>query len=283
MPSIASSATSVLIAHVGAQTTSDPARCGRRHAAQPLPAGHRRAVRHAGRDAPGPDRSRPRPGAGLGPEHHVRAAPRPGVGRHGSRRTSWSCRPTSQARHGSPASTPSPARARTCRCTSWGRRCSAPTWRPRSACPTRSPSTSHRRRSRPPSPPTAASSGRRRSSTARTSSPASTSSPRTPRPRPQEQLQTVAARPGDRRCSGAGARFTDEEADLLLEQAPAQHVDQMLTYSAVGTPPRSASTSSGFAQARRRRRADRRPPVAHHRGPAAIGQLLAEAMRSAGS
>src|SRR3954463_4027043 len=34
---------------------------------------------------------------------------------------------------------------------------------------------------------------------------------------------------------GRGRSFTDEEADLLLESAAGQHVEQMLTYSAVGT------------------------------------------------
>ncbi len=47
MPSIASSATSVLIAHVGAQTAVDQARLWRHHAAEPLTACHRGAVRHA--------------------------------------------------------------------------------------------------------------------------------------------------------------------------------------------------------------------------------------------
>ena len=58
-----------------------PARRRRRHAAQPLPAGHRRAVRHPGGDVPGPHRPRSGAGAGLGPEHDVRVAPRPHLGR----------------------------------------------------------------------------------------------------------------------------------------------------------------------------------------------------------
>ena len=51
MPTIASSATSVLIAHVAARHRADPARRRRRHAAQPLAARDRRAVRHPGRAA----------------------------------------------------------------------------------------------------------------------------------------------------------------------------------------------------------------------------------------
>ena len=49
MPGIASAATSVVIGHVAGGTTTHPRRRGRHHAAQPLAAGDRRAVRHAGR------------------------------------------------------------------------------------------------------------------------------------------------------------------------------------------------------------------------------------------
>ena len=77
MPSIASSATSVLIAHVGAHTSIDQARLRRGHAAEPFPAGDRGAVRHPRGDVPGPHRPRARPGPRLRPEHYLRAAPRP--------------------------------------------------------------------------------------------------------------------------------------------------------------------------------------------------------------
>ena len=55
MPGIASSATSVLIAHIGAHTQSIRLGAG----------DDRRAVRHAGGDVPGPDRPRSGPRAGL--------------------------------------------------------------------------------------------------------------------------------------------------------------------------------------------------------------------------
>ena len=48
MPGIASAATAVLIGHVAGGTSHHPRRRGRHHAAQPLAAGDRRAVRHAG-------------------------------------------------------------------------------------------------------------------------------------------------------------------------------------------------------------------------------------------
>ena len=96
IPTIASSATSVLIAHVGAHTQHDPARRRRHHAAQPRAADDRRAVRDARGDVPGPDRPRPGPSARLGSEHHARAAPRRRLGATPSRRTCSSCRATWQ-------------------------------------------------------------------------------------------------------------------------------------------------------------------------------------------
>jgi luciferase family oxidoreductase group 1 len=67
-----------------------------------------------------------------------------------------------------------PARARTSRCTSWVRRCSGRGWLLRSACPMPSPRTSRRRRSKAPSPSTGASSGRLGSWSSRIRSRAST-------------------------------------------------------------------------------------------------------------
>ena len=49
MPGIASAATAVVIGHVAGGTQHDPRRLRRHHAAEPLAAGDRRAVRHAGR------------------------------------------------------------------------------------------------------------------------------------------------------------------------------------------------------------------------------------------
>ena len=49
---------------------------------------------------------------------------------------------------------------------------------------------------------------------------------------------------------GRGQSFTDEQADQLLAQGAGAHVDQMLTYTALGTPaevrrlPRRVSGSS---------------------------------------
>ncbi len=71
---------------------------------------------------------------------------------------------------------------------------------------------------------------------------------------------------------GRGQALTDEQADQLLAQGAAQHVDQMLTYAAVGTPAEVGEYLDGFVEARRRRRADRGPPGAHDRGPAAVGR-----------
>jgi alkanesulfonate monooxygenase SsuD/methylene tetrahydromethanopterin reductase-like flavin-dependent oxidoreductase (luciferase family) len=35
---------------------------------------------------------------------------------------------------------------------------------------------------------------------------------------------------------GGGREFTDDEADMILDSPQGQHVSQMMTYSAVGTP-----------------------------------------------
>ena len=131
----------------------DPARRGRGDAAQPRAAGHRRAVRHPGRHVSGPDRPRPGPGAGLGSEHHVRAAPRPELSRHLPAGRAGAAG-LSQRQYPGPGVDASPARARTSRSTSWARRCSGPSWPPRSACPTRSPRTSRRPSSNRPWPST---------------------------------------------------------------------------------------------------------------------------------
>ena len=61
MIGIASAATAVAIGFVAGGTRTIPGRRGRHHAAEPLPPGDRRAVRHARDTLSGPDRSRPRP------------------------------------------------------------------------------------------------------------------------------------------------------------------------------------------------------------------------------
>ena len=168
MSSIASSATSVLIAHVAAHTETHPAGRRRRHAAQPLAADHRRAVRHPGDAAPGPDRPWPGPRAGQRPEHHAGAAPRPDVrgqlpaGRPGTAGLPHRPHPD-PGRGGHPGQGHQRAAVHP-----RDPRCSAPGW-PRSwACRTPSPRTSRRTRCRTPWPSTAANSSRRRSWTRRT-------------------------------------------------------------------------------------------------------------------
>ena len=143
MPSIASSATSVLIAHVAAQHQHDPARRRRGHAAQPLAAGHRRAVRHARRAVPRPHRPRPRPGAGQRPEHDVRAAPRPDVGRHVPPGRAGAAGLPGRARPAMPGVDAIPGKgSQRAALHPRARRCSAPRWPPRSASRTPSPRTS---------------------------------------------------------------------------------------------------------------------------------------------
>jgi luciferase family oxidoreductase group 1 len=47
---------------------------------------------------------------------------------------------------------------------------------------------------------------------------------------------------------GRGRSFTDEEADLLLESPAGRHIEQMLTHSAVGTGPEVAEHLERFAK-----------------------------------
>ena len=121
---------------------ADPPRRGRDHAAQPLAADDRRAVRDARGAAPGTHRPRPRagrPGPTRSPSGRcaaTRVRPRP------SPRTWSSSRATSPARAGCPASRPPRARARASRSTSSARRSSGPSWPGSSASPSGSPRTS---------------------------------------------------------------------------------------------------------------------------------------------
>ncbi len=77
MIGIASAATAVTVGYVAGGTASHPRRRRRRHAAQPLPAGDRRAVRHAGNALPGPHRPGPRPRARQRRLHAAGAAAGP--------------------------------------------------------------------------------------------------------------------------------------------------------------------------------------------------------------
>jgi luciferase family oxidoreductase group 1 len=79
---------------------------------------------------------------------------------------------------------------------------------------------------------------------------------------------------------GRGQSFTDEEADRLLQQGAGQHVDQMFTYAAVGT----ANVVSDYLE-RFRKKADADELITAHQAPTAEGRLrsvtlTAEAMDS---
>ncbi|MFY9634330.1 MAG: alkane 1-monooxygenase, partial [Cellulosimicrobium cellulans] len=47
---------------------------------------------------------------------------------------------------------------------------------------------------------------------------------------------------------GGGREFTDDEADMVLDSPQGQHVSQMMTYSAVGTPDAVIDYLDGFAK-----------------------------------
>ena len=146
MASIASSATSVLIAHIAAHTSTIRLGAGGvmlpNHS--PLTIAEQfgtLATLHPGRidlglgRAPGSDQDTMRAmrrdarSSDRFPRGRARAAGLPAA-----------------ASRASPVSSPCPARARTCRCTSSVRRCSAPSSPRCSGCPTRSPRTSRPRR-----------------------------------------------------------------------------------------------------------------------------------------
>jgi luciferase family oxidoreductase group 1 len=79
---------------------------------------------------------------------------------------------------------------------------------------------------------------------------------------------------------GRGQSFTDEEADRLLQQGARQHIDQMFTYAAVGT----ANVVSDYLE-RFRKKADADELITAHQAPTAEGRLrsvtlTAEAMDS---
>ena len=78
-----------------------------------------------------------------------------------------------------------------------------------------------------------------------------------------------------------GHEYTDEEADLLLEHGAAVHVDQMLTYSAIGTPREVREAVERFAK-----HADADELIVAHQSPTPAArlrsvELLAEAMAPA--
>jgi luciferase family oxidoreductase group 1 len=67
---------------------------------------------------------------------------------------------------------------------------------------------------------------------------------------------------------GRGQALTDEQADQLLAQGAAQHVDQMLTYAAVGTPAEVGEYLDRF-----RKRADADELITAHQAPAVEDRL----------
>ncbi|TFV90079.1 LLM class flavin-dependent oxidoreductase [Blastococcus sp. CT_GayMR16] len=95
----------------------------------------------------------------------------------------------------------------------------------------------------------------------------------------QEQLQ-VSRRVRAVALFGRGQSLTDEQADQLLAQGAAHHVDQMLTYAAVGAPAEAAEYLDGF-----RKRADADELIVAHQAPTTEGRLrsvtlLAEALET---
>ena len=138
MPTIASSATSVLIAHVAAHTERIRVGAGRHHASQPLAADHRGTVRHPWRPPPRPHRPGTRPRARRRPRRLRRPAPLPRRLRPLPRRRGRSCATTLPAPRACRASSRCRTRRRPptrSRCTSSAPRCLAPSWPPRSGLP----------------------------------------------------------------------------------------------------------------------------------------------------
>src|SRR3954453_18231858 len=93
----------------------------------------------------------------------------------------------------------------------------------------------------------------------------------------QEQLQP-SRRARAAALFGRGRSLTDEQADQLLAQGAAQHVDQMLTYAAVGTPKEVGDYLDRFVST-----ADADELIVAHQAPTTEGRLrsvvlLAEAM-----
>jgi len=97
----------------------------------------------------------------------------------------------------------------------------------------------------------------------------------------QEQLRTSRRLRAAGTFGQRGHEYTDEEADLLLEHGAAPHVDQMLTYSAIGTPTEVREAVERFAK-----HADADELIVAHQSPTPAArlrsvELLAEAMAPA--
>ena len=98
----------------------------------------------------------------------------------------------------------------------------------------------------------------------------------------QEQLQ-VSRRFRATALFGRGQALTDEQADQLLAQGAAHHVDQMLTYAAVGTRAEVGEYLDGFVKL-----ADADELIVAHQAPTTEGRLrsvtlLAEALETVGA
>src|SRR5215212_1499685 len=83
----------------------------------------------------------------------------------------------------------------------------------------------------------------------------------------QEQLAT-SRRFRATALFGRGQALTDEQADQLLAQGAAHHVDQMLTYAAVGTPSEVRDYLEGFGK-----QADADELIVAHQAPTTEGRL----------
>ncbi len=83
----------------------------------------------------------------------------------------------------------------------------------------------------------------------------------------QEQLAT-SRRVRAAALFGRGQALTDEQADQLLAQGAAHHVDQMLTYAAVGTPAEVRDYLENFAKV-----ADADELIVAHQAPTTEGRL----------
>jgi luciferase family oxidoreductase group 1 len=95
----------------------------------------------------------------------------------------------------------------------------------------------------------------------------------------QEQLQAMR-RVRAVGLFGRGRSLNDDEADALLASGAAAHVDQMLTYSAVGTPAEVRAYLTGFAET-----SGADELIVAHQSPTTAGRLrsvtlLAEAMQA---
>ena len=158
-----------------------------------------------------------------------------------------SCRAGSATTAPSPASSRSPARAPTSRSTSSAPPSSAPSW-PRSwDSPTPSPPTSPRTPSSTRCRSTARTSSPPSSSPSPTRWPASASSPPTDKAEAERQLEvTRRIRVKSLFKTPGGGKLTDDEVDQILDSPRARAVDEMLTYSAVGTGPEAAAYLADF-------------------------------------